>query len=242
MYLEKIDTISLSRIVLNRLSAMDYEKQKENNGCSSEQLIFPVKTQEKGDKLVDRISEQELRLLFIEEFKKLYKDLFYSIETPTKSKFSFKESSENSDGQSALIDMCIFRKNNNEYQRILNIEFKNKNTSLKNIEKDILKLISEKDDGVFIHLLKNTDRGTFCNENETGVFDKFRKSFSNSQAQWSNEHKSIQLIVISLEQKTLIHRVLGKSDLKHLKNIFFAENGCGNIKEIKENGWGKRCL
>ena len=87
MNLKKIDTISLSRNVLVRLSAMDYEHNRKNNGCSSEQLIFPMKTQKKG--VVDRISEQELRLLFIEEFKKTYSNFFYSIEVPTKLKYSF---------------------------------------------------------------------------------------------------------------------------------------------------------
>jgi hypothetical protein len=241
MYLERIDTISLSKTVLIRLSAMEYENHKENNGCSSEQLIFPMKIQKKGDKFVDRISEQELRLLFIEEFKKAYSAFFYSIETPTKSKHSLKKSHKNiksnSDGQSALIDMCIFERINNGYQRILNIEFKNKNTKYENIGKDILKLISENNDGVFIHLLQNTDRGTFCNERGTGIFDKFRKSFSDFQAKWNDEHKFIQLIIISLKQKTLIHRVLKKSDLKNLNNIFFTKSDCGNIKEIKGNGW-----
>lgn len=94
MSLDKIDTINLSIVVLTRLAAMDYEKHNENNGYSSEQLIFPVKIQREGKKYVDRISEQELRLLFIEEFKKEYVNLFYSIETPTKSKYSFGKSDE----------------------------------------------------------------------------------------------------------------------------------------------------
>jgi len=220
---------------------MDYENHKENNGCSTEQLIFPMKIQKKGDKFVDRISEQELRLLFIEEFKKAYSAFFYSIETPTKSKYSFKNLHKNIisnlDDQSALIDMCIFERINNEYQRILNIEFKNKNTAYKNIEKDILKLISEHNNGVFIHLLQNTNRGTFCNEGKTGIFDKFRNSFSDFQEKWNDENKFIQLIIISLKQRTLIHRVLKKSDLKNLNNIFFTKSGCGNIKEIKGYGW-----
>ena len=245
MYSKKIDTISLSKTVLIRLSAMDYENHKENhkenNGSSIEQLIFPMKIEKKGNNLVDRISEQELRLLFIEEFKKAYSAFFYSIETPTKLKYSFEKKHKNiisnSDGQSALIDMCIFERINNEYQRILNIEFKYKNTAYKNIEKDILKLISENNNGVFIHLLHNTDRGTFCKKGETGIFDKFRKSFSDFQKKWNDEDKFIQLIIISLKQKALIHRVLKKNDLKNLNNIFFTKSDCGNIKEIKGYGW-----
>ena len=238
MSLEKIDTINLSKSVLIRLSAMDYENCRKNNDYTSEQLIFPMKIQKKGDKYVDRISEQELRLLFIEEFKKSYRDFFYSIETPTKEKYSFRKSPKrNPYGQSALIDMCILERYNNKYQRILNIEFKHKNTTSKNIEKDILKLITEDDDGVFIHLLDNTNKGTFCNKKGTGVFDKFHKSFSDYQKEWDDKHKSIQLVLISLRQKTLIYRELRRSDLKNLKYIFFIESGCGNIKDITENGW-----
>ncbi len=75
-----VDIIKISKKVLARLSDMDYEK---DGGSSKEQLIFPQKVQAKGTKLKNRISEQELRILFIEEFKKANKDLFYSIETPT---------------------------------------------------------------------------------------------------------------------------------------------------------------
>lgn len=248
MSLDKIDTINLSKVVLTRLTAMDYEKHNENNGYSSEQLIFPVKIQREGKKYVDRISEQELRLLFIEEFKKEYVNLFYSIETPTKSKYSFGKSDEDItsgiDGQSALIDMCVFERISTKYKRVLNIEFKNKNNAYKNIKKDILKLITENTDGVFIHLLKNTDNGSFCNDKNTGVFDKYRESFTSLKEKWNNENKSIQLIIISLKQKTIIHRVLKKDDLRNIESIFFLGNkpNCGNIKNIIGRGWKSQTI
>ena len=133
--------------------------------------------------------------------------------------------------------MCIFERINNEYQRILNIEFKNKNTKRESIEKDIQKLVSEKVDGVFIHLLENTNQRTFSNERETGIFDKLYKSFFDFQTKWNDEHKSIRLIIISLKQKILIYRVLKKNDFENLKDVFFIENHCGSIEEIKGNGW-----
>ena len=73
-----VEVVKLSKKVLSHLSVMDYEI---NSSDSSEQLIFPNKIQAKGN--VKRISEQELRVLFIEEFKKEYPKLSYSIETPT---------------------------------------------------------------------------------------------------------------------------------------------------------------
>lgn len=233
-----IDIVQISKNVLARLSVMDFEKK---GGYSSEQLIFPKKIQANGTKQKDRISEQELRQLFIEEFKKANPELFYSIETPTIEKFSFGESyksiKSNIEGQSASLDMGIFERVANVYTRILNIEFKHKNTSIKNIGKDVLKLIHENQNGAFILLLENTDKGTLCNLKETGVFNKFFQSFTDFHSNWNNEVKSIHLIIMSLKQKTIIHRELNKQDLNNLKAIFFIENGCGNIQKINGNSW-----
>ena len=233
-----VDAVEICKKVLVRLSAMDFEKA---DGSSSEQLIFPQKIQAKGTKLKDRISEQELRLLFIEEFKKANEDLFYSIETPTKEKYSFGKSYSDikisKSGQSASLDMCVFEKNSNKYERLLNIEFKHKNASIKKIGKDVLKLMHEKQNGAFIHLLNNTDRGTLCNAKETGVLNKLYKSFTDFKDYWDNENKFIQLIILSLKQETLIHRKIFKTDLDNLQEIFFIDTTCGNITEIKGNEW-----
>ena len=80
-----IDIVKLSQKILFRLTQMGYEK--DENRTSNEKLIFPNKKQAKGD--IKRISEQELRQLFIEEFKIEYNELFYSIETPTVNKYKF---------------------------------------------------------------------------------------------------------------------------------------------------------
>lgn len=233
-----IDVVQISKHVLARLSAMDFEK---GGGISTEQLIFPMKIQAKGTKQKDRISEQELRLLFIEEFQKTNPELFYSVETPTQVKYKFGKTYSNievnENGQSASLDMCVFKRVFDVYNRILNIEFKHKNSSIKNIGKDILKLLQETQNGTFIHLLDNSNKGTLCNKKETGVFNKFYKSFTDFKARWSNNNKSIHLIIISLKQKTLIHRKLNKPDLNNLKDIFFIKNGCGNIIEINGKCW-----
>jgi hypothetical protein len=235
-----VDAVEICKKVLARLSAMDFEKA---GGSSSEQLIFPQKVQAKGTKLKDRISEQELRLLFIEEFKEVNKNLFYSIETPTEEKYKFGDSYneivKNVDVHktSASIDMCVFESVSDKYERILNIEFKHKNTKDKNIAKDILKLLREKQDGSFIHLLNNTDSGTLRNAKETGVFDKLHKSFTDFKGNWNNENKSIQLIILSLKQEILIHREICKTDLDNLKEIFFIDTICGNMTEIKGKEW-----
>lgn len=242
-----VDAVKISKKVLARLSYMDYEK---DGGSSSEQLIFPNKKDAKGD--VRRISEQELRLLFIEEFKVECSELFYSIETPTEEKYKFGKTYNalvnnlNIHKRSASLDMCVFERNSNKYKRILNIEFKHSNTDLKNIAKDVLKLLREKQNGVFIFLLDNTTSGTLRNKskNRNGVFDKLYKSFPAFRTNWTNKNKCIQLIILSLKQKTLIHRKICKKDLNdlnnlnNLKKIFFQNTNCGDITTINnKNGW-----
>lgn len=236
---KKLDIIQISRKVLERLSIMGYET---NGKESSERLIFPKKIQAKGTRHIDRISEQELRFLFVEEFKKDNPNLFYSIETPTDKKYSFGKSFDDivthENGQSAALDMCIFERDLNIYNRILNIEFKHKNTSIKNIGKDVLKLVKEDQKGVFIHLLTNTHKGkTLWNKKNTGIFQKLYISFQKFNSNWSNSNENVLLIILSLKQKTLIYREIEKDEINNLNEIFFIDEGCGNIHEINYNGW-----
>ena len=238
-----IDVVEICKRVLFRLSVMDYENcpdNKRQEDCNlSEQLIFPNKNQAKGK--VERISEQELRLLFIEEFIKEYPKLYYSIETPTTAKYKFGDDCNDFKvgigGQSASHDMCVFERVSNEYERKLNIEFKHKNGNIKNTSKDILKLLNESSDGAFIHLLDSTRRNTLRNINNTGVFNKLHESFGKWKLNWTNGEKVIQLVILSLNQKTLIHREISKSDLINLEEIFFENDVCGNIMSINKYGW-----
>ena len=117
------------------------------------------------------------------------------------------------------------------------IEFKHKNTSIKNIGKDVLKLIQEKQNGAIIHLLNNTDSGTLCKAKKSGVFNKLYKSFSHFKENWNNDKKHIHIIVLSLKQELLIYRKITKDDLDNLKKIFLIDEGCGNMTEIKGNEW-----
>lgn len=149
---------------------------------------------------------------------------------------------------SASLDMCIFERNCKKYTRILNIEFKHKKIENKNIGKDILNLLRESQDGAFIHLLDNTNRGTFCNKNKTGILICFTTPF------WILSQVGIikiiiHLIILSLEQKKnkplnpiLIPRKLRKSDLDKINSIFYAEKDCINITEIDEREWRRENL
>jgi len=229
-----IDILELSKKTLSRLIQMDNEI---NGGNSHEQLIFPLKIQDGGKKEIVRISEQELRFLFVEEFKIKYPNLYYSIETPTTWKFSFGKTYEeikvDEKGQSASHDMCVFEKDaTNRYLRIMNIEFKYRNSGIEKSGKDILKLIREEQNGAFIHLLKNTDSKTL-----SSVFFKLKTCFSDHQTAWTNENKTIQLVILSLEQKKLIHCEIRKNDLLTINAYFESSNECGNIHSFENSYW-----
>lgn len=236
--MEEVKIIEICEKVLERLKTIGYEKKSL---VSSGQFLFPSKSD------VKRISEQELKQLFIEVFIKDYTSLFYSIETPTVNKYSFtnepnkiKVGDEDDKGQSALLDMCIFKKGKEFYERILNIEFKHKNATEKNISKDILKLIHEEPNGAFILLLKNTDSGTL-----KSVFNKFSNSFEAHNNKWK-ENKNIQLIILSLEEKEkgkpfLIHRIIKEKSLTRDKNCFSIDNIESVVasKVPLEGEWGR---
>ena len=108
----------------------------------------------------DRISEQELRFIFIEQFNKSEtakeNGLFYSIETPTRKFYCFdglprvvdeeehnKNKGQKGAGRSANIDLVIYQKKDDTIKRIALIEFKAHNPDEKDYRKDICKLINE---------------------------------------------------------------------------------------------------
>ena len=243
-----INIVEICKVVLHRLCSMDYEGNNRNNE-SKEQLIFPKGIQSNGD--VIRISEQELRLLFVEEFKKKCQKLFYSIETPTKNKYCFDTSKGiegiNIDhhGQSALIDMCIFGKGLNSYNRILNIEFKYANVDIKNIAKDVLKLVKEEPNGAFIWMLDNTDSGTLSNSGKSGVLNKLNRSLSELKYEIDDNNSSVQFIIMALRQETLLYTSIKKVDLKskiEIDKIFPHKCNLGDITKINLNGWERSIL
>lgn len=138
-------------------------------------LIFPHK---RDDTI--RISEQELRFLFVRFLEQKIVDglqynhepICYSVETPTRNKFSFTGKNE----LSGNIDLTIHRRSDNK--RICIIEFKYDNV---NFESDYDKLYTELhsqdnyyvDDafGYFIQLLTNSCKGEKRNTKES-VRDK----------------------------------------------------------------------
>ncbi len=103
-----INIARISKKVLTRLKQISVEKTVDK---SVGQLIFPSRNN------VARISEQELRQVFIEMISEDAKEYYYSIETPTVNAYSFSNDEKDIrigddiiNGRSALIDLCIFEK------------------------------------------------------------------------------------------------------------------------------------
>ena len=134
-------------------------------------LVFPAYYED--GKLKDiRISEQELRFAFVEAFNQYCNstkdcNLFYSVETPTKDKYSgfSKKNDEpkiDKNGRSAEFDLVIFDDN---LKRICLIEFKAKNADEHDHLKDFVKLNNEIEGGpevlcYFIEVIKSYTEGS----------------------------------------------------------------------------------
>lgn len=120
----------------------------------------------------NRISEQELRFIFVEQLNKYADqnniDIYYSVETPTKNAYRF--SSENKDapkvdnenGVSARTDLTIYEKEGDKFTKKALIEFKALNPVIENYEKDFCKLNNEEETSIkyFIQIIKNYNAGT----------------------------------------------------------------------------------
>lgn len=157
-----------------------YDTQKEEFGNSSEfcesgsRIIFP-KYSVRYRNGETRISEQELRFIFVEQFNKYCKNnswnAYYSVETPTEEKYIFskkgdkncpyKVDGEGNGGQSAMIDLCI---HDDKFDRIALIEFKALNPEESAFAKDFCKLSNEPTClTFFIMIVKSHGNGTITN-------------------------------------------------------------------------------
>lgn len=161
----------IEKIIGNTFNAIQdaYCYQAENapeldnpNRQKLSRVVFPQKRDE-----TKRISEQELRLVFVEQLNKaIYEgwDVYYSVETPTRDTFSGFSNGEtpkqDEKGRSGIFDLVIF---NNQLMRIALIEFKANNASDNEHMKDFVKLSNPKEGDAlryFIEIVKSYDNGT----------------------------------------------------------------------------------
>lgn len=142
-----------------------YKSQKEGTdepiGVSGSRIIFP-QTRKEGI----RVSEQELRFIFVEQLNQYLLsesgknwNIYYSVETPTKIEYGFSNPDKKESGN---IDLVI---HDSKLNRIALIEFKAKNPKRQSYQKDFEKLTKEPDATCryFIQLVENTKSNTVPN-------------------------------------------------------------------------------
>ena len=154
-------------------------QKEDDNGCgsfckSNSRIVFP-RYRVKSNSGETRISEQELRFIFIEQFYKHCQDkqwnAYYSVETPTENKYVFSENNkkilprkaeeDKKEGQSAMVDLCIY---DEKLNRIALIEFKALNPDKHAFDKDLFKLKEERIAlTFFIMIVKSHGNGTITN-------------------------------------------------------------------------------
>lgn len=166
-----------------------YRTQMENQKIgtynnNSSRIIFPLKRESKDKKEEFRISEQELRFVFVEEFNKYCPkkwDAYYSVETPTSKRYDFSNKKnpckvDDSEGQSAMVDFSIFLKEQDKLTRVALIEFKALNPDKQSYMKDYVKLLNEDQKFVyFIMIVKSANDRTI-----KSIAEKIKASYANA--------------------------------------------------------------
>lgn len=162
---------------------MENQKIGTYNNNSS-RIIFPLKRESKDKKEEFRISEQELRFVFVEEFNKYCSknwDAYYSVETPTSKRYDFSNKEmpckvDYPNGQSAMVDFSIFLKEQDKLTRVALIEFKALNPDKQSYMKDYVKLLNEDQKFVyFIMIVKSANDRTI-----KSMAEKIKASYDNA--------------------------------------------------------------
>lgn len=151
----------------------------------SPRLVCP---QKRGGDI--RISEQEAKILCCGLLNR--SNYYYSIETPTKQAYQQTGSTP----MSALSDLSLYRFKDNDFQKVVNIEFKALNCAQKDIAKDIEKLGREQIIGNWFHTLKNIDRRSF-----RVLFKKFESAFLKYSETFSQTKISILFCFCIMDRK-----------------------------------------
>ena len=163
-------SVHISTIIQYTFQALKdaYDHQKEGYDCepkmSLSRIVFPKYSD--GE---TRLSEQELRFVFVDIFNKYcashFLNWYYSVETPTVYKYKFSDKGhkiepvrDDENGQSAMIDLSI---HDSKLNRIALIEFKALNPDESCFSKDFVKLENEPNVlTYFLMYVKSHDNGT----------------------------------------------------------------------------------
>lgn len=150
-------------VIEKTLSKLNSLYHRDGGGLENTRLIFPRYWVTKEGERVEgelRVSEQELRFMFVEELNKYCDahrewEVYYSVETPTSNSYQLTGEGQ----QSGCIDLCI---HGNDFKRIALIEFKALNPSEHAHAKDAFKLKHEIEGELryFIEIVKSHDSKT----------------------------------------------------------------------------------
>ena len=143
-----------------------------------------------------RVSEQELRFLFVEQVQSLLKeyDYYYSVETPTNQPYIFSLNGkkirpiEDERGQSAAFDLTI---SDTSGKQIAIIEFKAKSADKHEIAKDFCKLFSANENGELRYFLNLFEKITPATEKH------FRNKLKESNEYWPKNKSDMNVIVMA---------------------------------------------
>ena len=153
----------IEAVIERTLSKLNSLYHRDGGGLEDTRLIFPRYWVTKEGERVEgelRVSEQELRFMFVEELNKYCDahrewEVYYSVETPTSNSYQLTGESQ----QSGCIDLCI---HGNDLKRIALIEFKALNPSEHDHAKDAFKLKHEIEGELryFIEIVKSHNSKT----------------------------------------------------------------------------------
>ena len=226
-----MDTIiNLTKCCLQELHKIGTEGKNGNIIVSqNSKLIFPQKRDRNK-----RISEQEVRFLFVKELEK-QRDYFYSIETPTSKCYGDfsppKEPKIKNDGRSGNIDLVLYKIEMNDFRRKHLIEFKHGNDD--SCKKDFLKLLCDDkytEINYYINTLEKCNNKTM-----TSLLEKYHKAIEYIFNEYQSDICSKIIIVICFIG-SIAPEVKDTYGIKNNKVIIYEVDGNNkNLNQIKED-------
>ena len=136
-----------------------------------------------------RISEQESKILFSNEFIK--NGVRFAVEVPTKSKHQQKGESE----RSGRFDLAVYKEDTYDFDWV--IELKSGNPKPYDFEKDFEKMVLSNSKCIWFHTLKNANERTF-----ESVLGKINRGIHFEISNFEGKH-IWKLIIVVLEKKEL---------------------------------------
>ena len=187
-------------------------KPSESDECSNTKtsLIYPKKRDSS-----ERISEQEAKILFCHILLK--ENVAFSVETPTIGEYSFTGNKK----RSGNLDLCIYGKKENKYVRSNCIEYKAHND--KTYQSDIEKLLSEKGNNCFVHILPGVNNRTLykpsAQTTRIPVINKYINTINTIKSLKDSKEirfDSLTFYICILNPFRIITNTISKTDIAHI--------------------------